>query len=256
MSSPPSPQHRISRPALCLLVFCVLGAIACGPLSLGPRDTPAPVASPTPVQAATPTTAPVATATPTGAAGAPAPPAGPEGTDLIDCPPAGSTMLLKFSADITIEHEGAVIQHVLHDGVLGLVVSRDGRAIESAEGAPIVYEMNGSMPKCVLEGEGTMTPSASGYCENGVVYLTIVEEWGAYNGTMTCEDTVIPLNIPSMGTMTHTGADGQGEVFYLDRSFSSEGAGYTSIRPFSGPGSGQHVWTLFYEWTGPVAPQG
>jgi hypothetical protein len=175
--------------------------------------------------------------------------------DLIDCPPAGSTMLLKFSADITIEHEGTVIEHTLHDGVLGLIVSPDGWSIESVEGVPITYEMNGTMPKCVLAGEGTMTPSASGHCENGVVYLTIVEDWGPYNGTMTCKDTVIPLNIPSMGSMTHDGADGQGEVFYLDKGYSTEGAGYTSIRPFAAQGSGQHVWTLFYDWTGPVAPQ-
>jgi hypothetical protein len=163
-------------------------------------------------------------------------------------------MLLKFSANITIEHEGAVIEHSLHDGILNLMVGADGWSIEKAEGTSIVYEMNGSMPKCVLEGEGTMTPSASGYCENGVVYLTIVEDWGPYNGTMTCEDAIIPLNIPSMGTMTHSGADGQGEVFPLEKGFSGEGAGYTSIRPFAGPGTGEHVWTLFYDWTGPVTP--
>ena len=53
--------------------------------------------------------------------------------------------------------------------------------------------------------------------------------------------------------MTHTGADGQGEVFYLDKGFSTEGAGYTSIRPYAGPaGSGEHIWTLFYDLTGPV----
>jgi len=98
-----------------------------------------------------------------------------------------------------------------------------------------------------------MTPSASGYCQDGIVYLTIVEDWGPFQGKMTCEGTTVPYNMPAMGAMTHAGADGRGEVFYLDQNFSGEGAGYTIIRPFAGPsGSGEHIWTLFYEYTGPV----
>ena len=98
-----------------------------------------------------------------------------------------------------------------------------------------------------------MTPSATGHCQNGVVYLTIVEDWGPFEGKMTCDDKTVAYNMPPMGAMTHTGADGNGEIFYLDKGFSTEGAGYTTIRAFEGPsGSGDHIWTLFYDYTGPV----
>ena len=165
-------------------------------------------------------------------------------------------MLLKFSAHIAIEYGDAKITHTLEDAVLNLnVADSDGvtARIESVESPSIPYLMSGAMRDCSFEGEGTMNPTAHGFCQDGVVYLTIVENWGPYEGKMTCDDAIVPFNIPAMGTMTHTGADGQGEVFPLDKGFSTEGAGYTSIRPYAGPaGSGEHIWTLFYDLTGPV----
>jgi hypothetical protein len=178
--------------------------------------------------------------------------------DLLACPEPGSSMLLKFSAHITIDAEGVRLEHTLEDGLLNLSVDAGSDAslvaISGVEKPSIPYQMNGALGDCTLTGEGQMSPSASGTCQDGVVYLTIVEDWGPYQGTMTCPDATVPLNIPAMGQMTHAGADGKGEVFYLDRAFSGEGAGYTSIRPFQGPGSGDHIWTLFYDYTGPVAP--
>lgn len=180
----------------------------------------------------------------------------PEGVSLIACPDPQATLMLKFSANIEISTQEAVITHVLHDGVLFLnvVPGEDGTVgITTSVGEPIAYEMNGTMGDCALEGGGTMSPSATGYCQDGVVYLTIIEDWSPYRGTLTCPDTQIPMSAPSMGQQTHSGADNRGEIFFLDANFSEEGAGYTTIRPFAGPmGQGEHIWTLFYEYTGPV----
>lgn len=165
-------------------------------------------------------------------------------------------MLLKFSAELRIQSPQADISHSLHDGVLSLMVEQgeDGSSfIQAVEGVSIPYEMKGSMGPCSLTGQGEMSPYAEGYCDGGVVYLIIKENWGAYSGTLTCPDGQVALNVPPMGEMTHAGQHGRGEVFYLDDNFSSEGAGYTSIRPFAA-GSGDHIWTLFLDATGPVAP--
>jgi len=43
-----------------------------------------------------------------------------------------------------------------------------------------------------------------------------------------------------MGVQTHSGVDGEGEIFYL-----VEGSeGYSSMRPFA-EGEGYHTWTLY-----------
>jgi hypothetical protein len=180
----------------------------------------------------------------------------PEGMDLAPCPESGTSLLLKFSAAMSISYEDAKIDYTLDDGLLNLMVVGDdpsSTAIESVEGTAIPYTMEGAMGPCTLSGGGTMSPSAYGYCQDGIVYLIITENWGPYQGTMTCPDAVVPLNFPAPGVMTHTGADGRGEIFYLDRNYSSEGAGYTSIRPFQ-EGQGDHVWTLFWDDTAPVKP--
>jgi hypothetical protein len=248
-----------------ILAFSVLVSLACGPLAGKTPDAPPPV-SPTPQPATEPTATAAPTATPA-ATPAPTPADQEEGgevlvevedMDLLACPAPGSSMLLKFSANIIIDAEDVHLEHNLDDGVLNLSVNAGSDASQVAlsgvEKPSIPYEMNGAMGDCTLTGEGKMSPSASGICQDGVVYLTIVEDWGPYQGTMTCPKATIPLSIPAMGQMTHSGADGKGEVFYLDQRFSGEGAGYTSIRPFQGPGSGDHIWTLFYDYTGPVVP--
>jgi len=253
------------------LSLTVLFLLACGPIAgLGRRDptaTPLPTATTPPPATATlvpsatpPPPLPTATATTSAPAAAPTTqvePEIPEGMDLLPCPKPGTSMLLKFSAELRIQAAEADITHSLHDGVLNLMVMQEGdssAAIQSVEGVAIPYEMKGSMGPCSLAGQGEMSPSAQGYCQEGIVYLTIVENWGAYEGKLTCPDAIMPLNVPPMGAMTHAGKDGRGEVFYLDKNFSTEGAGYTSIRPFAA-GSGDHVWTLFLDATGPVAPQ-
>ena len=257
-----------------VLSVAVLFSLACGPITaLGKKSTlepPQPTATPEPPPTATPKPLPTATVVPSPTPVAPTPtaaaPAGgptasadadvPEGMDLIPCPKPGSGMILKFSAELRIQSPQADITHSLHDGVLNLMIEQgeDGAAfIQAVEGVSIPYEMNGAMGPCSLTGAGEMSPYAEGFCEEGVVYLIIKEDWGAYAGTLVCPDGNVPLNVPAMGEMTHSGEDGRGEVFYLDNNFSSAGAGYTSIRPFAA-GSGEHIWTLFVDATGPVAP--
>jgi len=220
-------DHWASRVAIALVVLAVLSTLACAPGGLlrreeagpAPTSTLAPPASPTPLPTASPTPLPGGGkgGTDEGAASA-------EGMDLVPCPPSGSTMLLKFSAWMRITHDQAQITHTLEDGVLNLALRGEGASssIEGVGAAPIPYTMSGTMGPCSLEGGGQMVPSAYGFCEDGVVYLIIAEDWGAYQGTL-----------------------------YLDRGFSSEGAGYTTMRPFQA-GEGEHIWTLFYDYTGPV----
>ena len=254
---------RRSRVYVFFATLAVLLSLACGPLGIGTKDEPTVVPSATPEPTPTsppeePTPAPDPTFTPAPAdQEEPDSPdaSAPEDADLLECPPSGSTMILKFSAHIAIDYGPAHIEHNLEDGILGLMVEGDGAesAIVSSAVVPIPYNMSGTMEECSFSGEGTMTPSATGFCQNGIVYLTITENWGAFEGQMTCEDTTVPYNMPPMGVMTHSGADGNGEVFYLDKKFAGEGAGYTTIRPYAGPsGSGEHIWTLFYDYTGPV----
>lgn len=268
MSQRPVRGTRDPRRYVYLLAFSVLASLACGPLAGKTPDAPPPAVSPTSQSAVEPTSTSAPTSTPAPTATTAPTPAEQEGgeqvvvevedMDLLACPEPGSSMLLKFSANIIIDAEGVHLEHTLEDGLLNLSVDAGSDAshvaISGVEKPSIPYQMNGALGDCTLTGEGQMSPSASGTCQDGVVYLTIIEDWGPYQGTMTCPDATVPLNIPAMGPMTHTGADGKGEVFYLDRAFSGEGAGYTSIRPFQGPGSGDHIWTLFYDYTGPVAP--
>jgi hypothetical protein len=174
--------------------------------------------------------------------------------ELLPCPKAGGTIMLKFSAELHFNAGGADLRHSLHDGLLTMYVPGDdetGTAIRSVDQPQIPYEMNGTMGPCTIEGSGIMRPEAHGYCEAGVVYLAITEDWGPYKGTMKCEDSIIPIDYPPLGTMVHTGSDGRGEAFPLGTDFSPEGAGYTSMRPFAA-GSGEHIWTIFVDELAPV----
>ncbi len=192
----------------------------------------------------------------------PGPPGPPEptgmqtgGMDLADCP-MGGDLYLKFSANFTLAQGEFSMTHVLEDGVLALTLDSAG-AIRALEPPQIPYTISGTSGDCTISGQGSMTPDASGDCRDGVVHLIIVENWAQGQATVTCDDESSSATLPSPGAMTHSGADGRGEVFYLDRNFSEEGigAGSTSIRPFA-QGSGEHIWTLYMTDipTVPLAP--
>jgi len=159
-----------------LLLFGVLASLACGPLAR--RTAEVPTAQPFEDQEITATPTLTATPTPTPTGGdvlptvrpdkeptveptlPPTPadetePEVPEGTELFACPGPGSTMLLKFSANISIEYGSAQIQHALEDGVLGLIVEQGEGSTVSVVGVnspPIPYRMSGSMDECSFEG--------------------------------------------------------------------------------------------------------
>lgn len=168
----------------------------------------------------------------------------PEGLDLAECPLNGA-LVLKFSANLTLEVGEARMTHILEDGLLSLMVDAAGN-IRAVEPPQIPYTVTGTTGDCTLSGQGSMTPDATGYCLGGVVQLIIVEDWAPAVMTVTCDDVTQPVQLPGPGPMTHTGANGRGEVFFLDKNFTEEGvgAGFTTIRPFA-QGSGEHIWTLY-----------
>jgi hypothetical protein len=173
------------------------------------------------------------------------------GMDLAECP-LGGDLYLKFSADFTIEQGNFKMTHLLEDGLLSLIVDSAGN-IRALEPPAIPYTISGNAGDCLITGEGAMTPDATGDCQDGVVHLIIVEDWQYGEVTVICDDHIDSMPLPSPGALTHTGADGRGEVFYLDRNFSEAGgAGYTSLRPFA-MGAGDHIWTLYMPEV-PVVP--
>lgn len=164
--------------------------------------------------------------------------------DFLPCPTVGETLTLGFDHAITIEQPDVNLTHILKEGYLTLVAGEadaDGTVDLSSVGNPsLEYEMMGAMGPCSVEMAGNMQVSASGFCNDGVVYLTIVETWQSADGNMVCDGTAMAFSSPGPGAFTHEGADGAGEVFYL-----VEGSeGYTVMRPF-GAGSGYHSWTLY-----------
>jgi hypothetical protein len=89
-----------------------------------------------------------------------------------------------------------------------------------------------------LQASGIMLFSAQGYCQDGVVYLSISEDWQPAGGTLTCQDNQIPFDVPGFSA-AHKGLYGTGEEFLL----TNDPGGYTVTREFQG-GEGVHAWTL------------
>ncbi len=172
----------------------------------------------------------------------------PQGMELASCPSRFGLLSLKFSAEINFNTAGAALHHTLGDGVLQLEVTDDQPQVVIRSPSPVTLPVtiSGTMGDCTFSGETSMTASASGYCENGIVRLVIEENWQSGSGVLTCPDHD-PANVPlvGVGSMTHSGADGRGEVFFLDQGFSEQNVGYMLEKPFAGQGgSGTHTWTL------------
>ena len=180
-----------------------------------------------------------------------------EEPEYLSCPQSGETLTLGFDHALTVNYEGTSLTHILRQGFLYLnAQASEGEgevAIASSQPISLNYEMMGVMGDCSLEMQGKMLASASGYCEDGTVYLTIIEDWQPANGQMVCPDEIIPFQIPAAGAMIHEGADGNGEIFYLV----AGAGGYTSMRPFQ-EGDGYHTWTLYTTQidTVPLVPDG
>ena len=70
------------------------------------------------------------------------------------------------------------------------------------------------------------------------MYLNIKEDWQETEGTMTCEDAIVPFSVPGQ-SFIHSGASGLGEEFLV----TNDTVGHTVMREFLG-GEGYHSWTL------------
>ena len=170
------------------------------------------------------------------------------GSDTLPCPAKGTSMVLGFDHALTMNYESTSMTHFLHQGWLRLIVTDDNGKIVS-EGSPsLTTSVEGRMSdECSLTGEGTMKPSVHGTCKAGVVSLFIEENWLPMDGEMVCIDEdgdvdIIPFDVPAMGLQQHSGASGNGEIFYLVE----DSEGYSTMRPFQ-QGSGYHTWTLYAE---------
>ncbi len=166
-------------------------------------------------------------------------------SDHLPCPPKGTLLYLGFDHVLTINYGETSITHILNEGKATLRIVDDNGTIQPVNFQTIDYSMEGVMSKeCTLTSQGTMMPSAHGSCEAGVVSLIIEENWMPLEGEMVCIDEdevdIVPFNTPPLGVQTHSGPDGNGEVFFL-----VAGAdGYSTMRPFL-EGDGYHTWTLY-----------
>jgi len=175
----------------------------------------------------------------------------PQGIELAECPKLYNFVFLKFSSEIDFNVGEVALHYSLGDGVLTLEVTQETPRVilqpQSAITLPVT--IRGVMDDCTSEGQSSMIATASGYCENGIVHLIIEEDWQPGSGVMYCPDhDPVQGRLPAPGKMTHRGADGRGEVFYLDAGFSDQNIGYMLEKPFQGQGgSGSHTWTLVME---------
>lgn len=169
---------------------------------------------------------------------------------LLNCPQVGDSLYLVFEHDVTFSAMGMTsINHSMAPQAVELraidTSGDDGRVlIENnylvAPGALNVY-ISGSAGTCRVDGSAKLVPTITGYCEEGIVWLTIYEEWQAYEMLMACDDgPAMPFELPDTG-YKHAGAGGQGLDFWL----LEDGPAVREV-PFQGAGgSGAHRWVLY-----------
>ncbi len=151
--------------------------------------------------------------------------------------------VLSFDHTLTVNHEGTSLTHILKQGGIALLSEANSGGhdaiITTASPQTLSFEYMGVLgDSCSVDAAGTVNVSAEGYCDAGVVYLNITEDWSKTEGSMTCDDTVMPFSAPG-SAFTHSGASGLGEEFLI----TDDSAGYTTMREFQG-GEGYHSWTL------------
>lgn len=166
-----------------------------------------------------------------------------EDMEFVTCPTKGETLYLSFDHSLTIEMNGVNLTHLLHNKWIYIYSNGENAdgVTDLSSGSPVelTYEMLGVMANCSVEMEGVMLASASGTCQDGVVYLDIIEDWQPGSGQMVCDDSTIPFQSPGQA-YEHTGDNGLGEKFYLV----AGDEGFTTMRPFQA-GSGYHTWILY-----------
>lgn len=150
---------------------------------------------------------------------------------------------------LTVNEAETSLTHILSHGGIALQseFNQGGHdaVIRTISPQQLTFEYLGTVGVCSVDAGGTMTLSAEGYCDQGIVYLTITENWSKTEGTMKCEDANVPFSVPGQA-FTHSGENGQGEEFLV----TDDPAGHTVLRPFGG-GEGYHSWTLTMD----IAPE-
>jgi len=151
--------------------------------------------------------------------------------------------VLSFDHTLTVNQEGASLTHILKQGGIALLSEIDSgqhdTLLTTASPQTLNFEYMGVLgDSCSVDAAGTVRVSAEGFCEAGVVYLNITEDWSKTEGTMTCDENVMPFSAPG-SSFTHSGASGLGEEFLI----TDDSAGHTVMREFQG-GEGYHSWTL------------
>jgi hypothetical protein len=150
--------------------------------------------------------------------------------------------VLSFDHTLTVNEEGTSLTHILKQGGIALLSEANSGGhdaiLTTASPQTLNFEYMGVLGPCSVDATGTVKVSAEGYCDAGVVYLNITEAWSKTEGTMTCEDNVVPFSAPG-ASFTHSGASGLGEEFLI----TDDSVGYTTMREFQG-GEGYHSWTL------------
>ena len=161
--------------------------------------------------------------------------------EVLTCFHAGN-YVLSIDHTLTVNEEGTSLTHILKQGGIALLseVNSGGHdaIITTASPQTLNFEYLGVLGPCSVDATGTVNVSAEGYCDAGLIYLNITEDWSATEGTMTCEDSVVPFSAPGV-TFTHSGASGLGEEFLI----TNDSNGHTVMREFLG-GEGYHSWTL------------
>ena len=150
--------------------------------------------------------------------------------------------VLGFDHTLTVNEQGTSLTHILKHGGIALLseVNTGGHdaILTTASPQSLDCEYMGVLGPCSVEAGGTVVVSAEGYCDAGIVYLNITEDWSPTEGTMTCDGGGVPFSAPG-SAFTHSGASGLGEEFLII----DDSNGYTVMREFLG-GEGYHSWTL------------
>ena len=153
-----------------------------------------------------------------------------------------SNYSLTFDHTLTVNAENTSLTHILKQGSIALISEFDSGSHDSllstANPQTLDFEYMGVLGPCSVDAGGEVTMSAEGYCDDGIVYLTITENWGGTEGTMTCDGAPVPFSAPGYSA-TNSGASGMGEEFLI----TDDADGHTLMKPFLG-GEGYHSWTL------------
>jgi hypothetical protein len=153
-----------------------------------------------------------------------------------------SNYILTFDHTLTVNAANTSLTHILKQGSIALVSEFDSGShdtlLTTVNPQTLGFEYLGVVGECSVDAGGEVTMSAEGYCEDGIVYLIITENWGGTEGTMTCDGALVPFSAPGYSA-TNSGATGMGEEFLI----TDDPEGHTLMKPFLG-GEGYHSWTL------------